>query len=118
SITITPVNDVPVASNVEVTGTLQVGEALTAIYDYTDVENDAQSGSFFKWYRSDDVSGTNKIVISGAEASSYILVIADKDKYISFEVIPNDGTDRGMAVESSLQGPIVNVTVPVLTNIT
>lgn len=100
-------NNPPSASNVSVAGTLEVGEELTGSYDYTDLNSDAQSGSTFKWYRSDDDQGTNKAAISGATSTTYTLTDDDLDKYISFEVTPNDGTSEGTVVESTLKGPVL-----------
>ncbi len=99
-------NTPPTASAVSISGTLQVGQELTGTYTYTDADNDPQSGSTFKWYRSDNASGLNKTAIGSANATTYKLTAADADKYISFEVTPHDGTDAGTAVESSRQGPV------------
>lgn len=106
-------NTAPVASSVSVSGTLQVGETLTGSYTYSDADSDSESGSTFKWYRSDDAIGTNKIAISGATSTTYALAAADSGKYISFEVIPNDGTTAGSAAESSLQGDVKKLTVSI-----
>ncbi|MCF6212654.1 MAG: Ig-like domain-containing protein, partial [Flavobacteriaceae bacterium] len=114
NVTVTAVNDVPVASNVTFSGTVKVGQQLTGSYTYTDADNDTESGSTYKWYRSDDGSGTNKAAISGATATTYTLVTADVGKYISFEVTPNDGTAFGTAVESALQ--VVLNTAPTFTS--
>ncbi|WP_420385460.1 MBG domain-containing protein [Roseivirga sp.] len=99
-------NVAPTASNVTFTGTLEAGEMLTGSYDYADHENDAESGTTFKWYRSDDASGTNKTAIIGATSKTYTLTLAEATKFISFEVTPNDGEDVGTVVESTLQGPL------------
>ncbi|MGW8123054.1 MBG domain-containing protein, partial [Roseivirga echinicomitans] len=97
----------PIASNVSYSGSLVVGEPLTGSYTYTDKQDDPESGSTFKWYRSDDDQGTNKAAIDGATSQTYTLVEADVDKYISFEVTPNDGNHIGATVESSLDGPVI-----------
>ncbi|MGH8511383.1 MAG: LamG-like jellyroll fold domain-containing protein, partial [Gammaproteobacteria bacterium] len=44
-------NAPPVASNVVITGTAQVGQVLTGSYDYADAENDPQGASTFRWLR-------------------------------------------------------------------
>ncbi|KYG85234.1 hypothetical protein AWW67_16110 [Roseivirga seohaensis] len=106
SYTLEAINVAPTASNVTFSGTLEVNEVLTGAYDYADAENDAQSGTTFQWYRSDDASGTNKTAINGATSKTYTLTLAEATKYISFEVTPNDGNSAGAAVESSLQGPL------------
>lgn len=101
-------NDAPVASSVTFTGTLTEGQVLTGSYSYSDTESNPEGTSTFKWYRSDDGSGTNKAAIGSATASTYTLVLADVGKYISFEVTPvaSAGTLTGTAVESSLQGAV------------
>ncbi|MEP1151296.1 MAG: BspA family leucine-rich repeat surface protein [Balneola sp.] len=100
-------NTAPVASNVSFSGTLEVGTTLTGSYDYSDGESDAESSSLYTWYRSNDGAGTGKTPIGGADSNTYTLVEADEGKYISFSVIPSDGTDLGTQVESSLQGPVL-----------
>lgn len=100
-------NSAPSASNVAFTGTLKTGQSLSGSYIYSDPDSDIENGSVFKWYRSNNASGANKTLISNATSKTYALVSADAGKYISFSVIPKDGTDAGNEVESSLQGPVV-----------
>ena len=99
-------NNPPTISNVSISGTLEVGSLLTGSYDYSDPDNDPESGSVYTWYRSDDAGGSGKTAIGGADANTYTLVNADEGKYISFSVIPSDGTDAGTSGESSLTGPV------------
>ncbi|KOA21436.1 bacterial Ig-like domain (group 1) [Clostridium homopropionicum DSM 5847] len=109
SITVKAINDAPTATEVSISGTAQVGLTLTGSYTYGDVDSDQESGSSFKWYRSDDVNGTNKTEIVGATSISYILTSEDKGKYISFEVTPRAaaGVTTGIAVESARVGAVV-----------
>lgn len=107
------VNTPPVAASVVHTGTLEVGATLTGNYSYSDANGDAESGSTFKWYRSDNGSGANKLVIATATAKTYLLTASDVGKYISFEVTPRDGTANGTAVESVLRGPVTAPVLPV-----
>ncbi|MCT4617921.1 MAG: DUF5050 domain-containing protein, partial [Marinisporobacter sp.] len=99
----------PEASSVSISGTAQVGEILTGNYNYNDVNGDTEGASTFKWYRSDDVSGTNKTEISGATSKTYELKNTELGKYISFEVTPvaSSGTSPGSAVESRVTGKVV-----------
>jgi len=96
-------NSLPVASNVQISGTLKYGQTLTGSYTYSDEENDVEGTSTYKWYRADDASGTSKTVISGAAAKTYVLQVADIGKYISFEVTPEAqaGASPGASVESN-----------------
>lgn len=96
----------PNASEVSISGATEVGEELTGSYTFSDPEGDSESGSTYKWYRSDDESGTNKTAISGAVIQTYTTTIEDENNYISFEVTPSNGTDTGSPVESSYFGPI------------
>jgi len=110
------VNHPPVASNVNLTGTLEVGEELTGSYTYSDNESDPEGTSTYQWYSADDGSGTNQAAISGATSLTYTLQAADETKYIGFEATPvaQTGTSPGTAVMSAYQGP-VSSTPPVLT---
>ncbi len=71
----------PTASAVGITGTAQVGLTLTGSYSYADANNDPQGTSTFRWLR-------NGVAITGATASTYLLVAADQGNTISFEVTP------------------------------
>ncbi|WP_270168481.1 S-layer homology domain-containing protein [Paenibacillus sp. SYP-B4298] len=97
------VQTAPVAANVIVTGTLQIGQTLTGSYSYSDAEGDQEGASTFKWYRSDDTAGTGRTEIPGATMKTYSLQAADVGKHISFEVTPvaATGTLTGASVESS-----------------
>jgi hypothetical protein len=103
----------PTAMVQSITGTTQVGETLTGHYTYNDANLDAEGMSTYKWYRSDDASGTNKTAIAGATATTYLLQAADIGKYISFEVtlVASTGTTTGVAVENDKVGAIIIATV-------
>ncbi|MGA2506133.1 MAG: DUF2341 domain-containing protein [Chitinispirillaceae bacterium] len=113
-----PVQAPPIASNVTITGTAQVGSVLTGNYTYSDINGDQESGSIYKWYRADNSSGTNRTLISGATSVTYTLALADGNKYIQFEVTPGaaTGATPGTAVSSSYTGPVQ--APPVASNIT
>ena len=99
-------NTAPVASAVNITGTAAVGNLLTGNYTYSDVDNDAEGTSTFRWLRAGSP-------IAGATASTYTLVAADNGTSISFEVTPvaTTGTSPGIAV---LSGAVVVInTAPV-----
>ncbi|WEK54740.1 MAG: S-layer homology domain-containing protein [Candidatus Cohnella colombiensis] len=121
TLAVIPAEAAPVASNVTVTGTAQVGETLTGNYTYSDVNGDAQGTSTFKWYRADDAAGTNKTAIAGATGTTYTLAVADLGKHISFEVTPvaNKAPTTGVAVESSRTSAVIPAeAVPVASNVT
>ena len=98
-------NTAPSVNGVEVSGTTTIDEVLTATYNFIDAELDADNSSF-KWYRSEDNSGTGKTEIAGATTTTYVLTAADAGKYISFEVTPNDGKISGTDIESTAVGSI------------
>lgn len=106
-------NTAPSATGVTNTGTLREGQTLTGNYTYSDPESNAESGSTFKWYRSDNAAGLNKVAIASATGKTYVLVAGDIGKYISFEVVPRDGSLNGTAVESALRGPVQPNVLPV-----
>ncbi len=85
---------------------MSTGQTLTGTYSYSDVDDDGESGSTFKWFRSTDISGSDKASISGANGVTYTLVSEDEGAFISFEVTPADGISSGTAVESTLRGPV------------
>ena len=78
----------PIASSVNVAGSLYIGAVITGNYVYSDAEGDAESGSTFQWYRGDTTSGP-WTAISGATAKTYTLTSNDNSKFIKFEVIPH-----------------------------
>lgn len=94
----------PIISSLSISSsaTLDKDTVLTATYTYFDLNGDAESGTTYKWYRSDDGSGTNKAVISEEISQSYTLVNADENTFISVEVTPSDGVLIGSSVESTL----------------
>ena len=77
----------PVASDLNLSGTVQVGETLSAGYTYSDPENDPQGESILEWYRADDAAGTNKVLVSSGSLT-YVPDSDDAGKYIIFTVTP------------------------------
>ncbi len=100
-------NTVPTATELVISGDLKVSATLTASYVFTDADGDTESGSIYQWYTAEDTSGTNKQAISGATNNTYGVTMNDVDRYIGFEVTPNDGTESGNTQLSSFVGPII-----------
>ncbi|AGC78192.1 lamin tail-like protein [Nonlabens dokdonensis] len=98
-------NQLPVASAVNYTGTREVGETLTGSYTYTDFENDTESGTSFQWYRATDVSGTGSAPISGATSIAYTTINADGNQFLALGVTPqaSSGASPGVEVLSTFQ---------------
>jgi hypothetical protein len=107
------VNSAPAATSVTNTGVLEFDSTLYGNYVFTDINGDTDSGSTFRWFRSDSATGVNKTVIPGATGKTYQLTAADITRYISFEVTPSDGSSQGTPVESALRGPVTGVVMPV-----
>jgi hypothetical protein len=107
-------NSAPVASNVTISGTPQVGQVLTGNYTYSDANADAEGTSTYRWLRAG-------APISGATARSYTLVVADQGALIRFEVTPvaSAGASPGAPAQSPAVGPVAGSnTAPVATNVT
>ena len=104
----------PTASSVILTGTVEVGQTLTGSYTYADADGDAESGTSFVWYRSDNASGTNKKIVGTGSSNTYPLTSADTGKYMSFAVIPSNANGTGSVVESVINGSVV-VVAPTVT---
>src|SRR3990172_7670545 len=96
-----PANTAPTASNVNITGTAQVGQVLTGNYTYADADGDLEGPSTYRWLR-------NGAPISGATAQTYPLVAADQGTLIVFQVTPvaATGASPGVAVASPAVGPV------------
>lgn len=94
-------NSAPVATNVAISGTAEVGAALTGNYTYGDADGDVEGSSTYRWLR-------NGSPIAGATSRSYTLVLADQGTLIVFEVTPAaaTGTSPGAPVPSTAAGPV------------
>ncbi|MFK7832702.1 MAG: hypothetical protein AB8B52_05460 [Winogradskyella sp.] len=101
-------NTVPVATNVSFSGSLNVGAVLSASYTYQDAELDIENNSIYQWYRADDASGANEVVITGATNLAYTLTSTDDGKYISFGVTPTSATGAltGLEVRTNYAGAV------------
>ena len=105
-------NVAPLAVNVAISGSTQVGKKLTARYTYSDIDNDPQGKSTIKWYRADSAKGKNKKVITGATKLTYTITEKDKGKFIIFEIIPKakTGTIKGNVVTAATKTVIKKTT--------
>ncbi len=97
----------PRATSVSISGSAKVGSTLTGRYVYSDDEYDVESGSTFRWLRSNTAGGTYT-AISGATSKTYKLTDSDLGKYIKFEVTPRTTNEPsiGSTVTSSAIGPV------------
>jgi uncharacterized protein (TIGR02145 family) len=101
-------NSAPLASNLSITGDLKVDSTITAVYTYSDAENDVESGSTFQWYVADDPAGSNETAINGATNASFKVLEEFAGKSLRFGIIPKaaTGTLIGIEVKSEFSGPV------------
>jgi hypothetical protein len=90
TVTVTPVNDPPVASNLAISPTSPVTEDdLIGSYTYYDVDGDLESGSEIRWYEDDVLqSAFNDLLTVPSSATA-------KGQVWYFTVKPKDGTSFG-----------------------
>jgi len=67
-------------------GILAVNQTLTGSHTYNQVNGTIEGNTKYKWYRADDNSGTNEILIGTNQ--NYTLTSSELNKYIKYEVIP------------------------------
>ncbi len=86
-------NTAPTANTVSFLEQLNVGQTLTASYNYADIENDSQATSLFQWYTATNSSCTaDKTPIVNATNLDYVLTSNELGKYICFAVTPKAST--------------------------
>jgi VCBS repeat-containing protein len=115
NITITLVNDPPVATAVSfIPASGLIGTVYTGTFSYSDPENNPQGTHLYRWYRSANASGLNAQPIAGATSITYTPQKADGHNYICFEVTPRDNQGAaGTPVKSAFR--LINA-VPVASN--
>jgi hypothetical protein len=93
SITVNAGNDVPTATTVSIDGITALGEVLTGLYTYGDVDGDLEGISTFRWLRDG---------VPIAATLSYTVLAADQSTTLVFEVTPiaATGANPGLAVPS------------------
>ena len=101
-----PVGTAPVASLVGLSGGRNSGDTLQGHYTYSDSESDVESGTTFRWLVSDTEAGSYT-AISGASAQTYVLAAGDLDKFIKFEVTPNNQAALEPTGVAALSAPIL-----------
>ena len=109
-------NSPPSALHLNFTGHFRASSTIFATYDYVDPENDPEQGTQILWYRSDDVTGTNKQQIA-ADVTNYGLLEADIGKFISLEVTPSDEFGPGETAVLVHEVAVDGFTPPVASNV-
>jgi len=95
----TPTPNSPVASNVTISGTIEIGHPISVSYSYSDADNDPEYLSDIQWFRSKDDMGSDRQLIEGADSISYIIQESDKAFFLSVVVTPSDVFNQGAPVE-------------------
>lgn len=96
----TPTSNAPVASNLSISGTVEVGNTLSVSYSFTDADNDPEFLSGIQWFRSKDDMGGDRQLIENADSTSYIIQESDKAFFLSVVVTPSDVFNQGTPVEA------------------
>jgi hypothetical protein len=101
-------NKAPVASSVNITGSLDVNEYLLGSYSYSDAEGDAEGSSIFEWWISSSSTGFPETKISGESDRIFKMRLSDQGKYLIFKVTPvaMTGTPEGTKIKSFAYGPV------------
>lgn len=79
----------PSITNITITPNPAEGISLNGSYSFFDANGDPEATSTYQWYRADDASGLNEVIIDGATNKTYIPVEADAGKYLAFAIVPH-----------------------------
>jgi hypothetical protein len=95
-------NSAPVASSVNITGSITTGNTLTGHYTYSDADGNTEGTSTFRWLTS-VTDGGAQTAIGGATSSTLVITSELLNNYLYFEVTPvaSTGISPGTAVQSS-----------------
>ncbi len=98
----------PFADNVTVSGSFNIGETITADYDYHDDNADAEGTSLYKWYVSDTQNGIYTL-LEGESSEILTFTEMHKDKYFKFSVTPVSLAEPSVGAEAFsevFRGPV------------
>ena len=82
----------PIASGLEITGILTMGETLHATYTVSDDDGDDVSSTTVQWFRANNATGAGKVAIPGQTGADYTIQVADEGKFLIFEVTPRSSS--------------------------
>ena len=108
--TATTGNNAPAASNVDIhPDNPTSSDDLNCTYEYSDDDNDTESGTSFKWYKDNVLQAelTTQVISSGNTTN--------EDEWIC-EVTPSDGYDNGTAENSTAK--VIGSAAPSISTIT
>ncbi|MUV12649.1 hypothetical protein [Noviluteimonas gilva] len=93
AVTSTPaVTSPPAATQLSISGTLDYGQTVEAIWSYSDPDNHSEGTHTYQWYTAHDAAGTTKVAVPGATAKTHVLTPSDQGMYVGFSVTPRDST--------------------------
>lgn len=106
-------NEVPTVSNLSISGTIESGEEVEALYTFTDVDHDLEGSSAITWEIATTESGSYS-AIAGATTNVYLIKSSDEGRYLRFSVVPvaQSGTSPGVKVTSDASGPMTKGNLP------
>lgn len=84
--------EVPVATDVAVSGDPYPTSVLTGTYTFTDPDGDVEGTSLYQWYEATDASGTDELKLLGEKSLTYTVSGDMTGKYLAFEVTPVSAT--------------------------
>jgi len=84
--------DVPVATDVTITGDLQPDATLTGSYTFTDPDGDTEGESLYQWWEATDVAGSDKLKLLGERSLTHTVANDMGGKYVAFQVTPVSAT--------------------------
>ncbi|MEA3446121.1 MAG: T9SS type A sorting domain-containing protein [Bacteroidota bacterium] len=103
------IGSLPRANNAKIFGTLEIGEQLSAYYEYEDVNGDLEGATTYLWAIADDTAGTNMNIISDGATDTYTIVQADLEKYIFLDIRPVSLTISGSDSVGTMYGDTIKL---------
>jgi len=96
-----PVQNIPIATNLSITGSSLTDSVGTLEYTYYDLEGDSEGTSLFKWYRNS--------VFTDSTRQHYVYSSVDSGYYMRASVIPvaSTGFSPGIETFADSVGPIL-----------
>ncbi|MEN8226905.1 MAG: T9SS type A sorting domain-containing protein [Bacteroidota bacterium] len=83
-----PAAEAPVATDVMIHGTAEVGVVLYGTYTYTDRTDDPEGASVHSWYTADDTLGTNLAPVAGADDNALLVTEDMIGSYVGYGITP------------------------------
>lgn len=107
----------PSAKNLTLTGSLAVGAELIGRYGFEDPNDATESGSIYRFFRSDTIEGGNQTELISGEAVAetnitYQTMPEDSGKYIVMEIIPRSEGGKAGDAARIVTGPIADAWYP------